>query len=80
MKGGIVLEEMLYTVSEASKIMKTNPAYVYELIHAGLIPVLKLGSIKIRRTALMEFLEKYEGYDLTNPSEIKKFEPGGSKR
>mgnify|MGYP000934554200 CR=1 FL=1 len=80
MKGGIVLEEMLYTVSEASKIMKTNPAYVYELIHAGLIPVLKLGSIKIRRTALMEFLEKYEGYDLTNPSEIKKFEPGRSKR
>lgn len=71
---------MLYTVTEASKIIKTNPAYVYELIHAGLIPVLKLGSIKIRRSALLEFLEKYEGYDLTNPSEVKKFEPGAYKK
>lgn len=74
------MEDMLYTVTEASKIIKTNPAYVYELIHAGLIPVLKLGSIKIRKTALLEFLEKYEGYDLTNPSEVKKLETGGDKK
>lgn len=74
------MEEMLYTVTEASKIIKTNPAYVYELIHAGLIPVLKLGSIKIRRTALLEFLEKYEGYDLTNPNDVKKLDSGGEKK
>ena len=66
------MEDVLYTVTEASKLIKTNPAYVYELIHAGLIPVLKLGSIKIRRTTLLEFLEKYEGYDLTNPNDVKK--------
>jgi len=74
------MEDVLYTVAEAAKLIKTNPAYVYELIHAGLIPVLKLGSIKIRRSALLEFLEKYEGYDLTNPSEVKKFEPGAYKK
>jgi excisionase family DNA binding protein len=64
------MEDVLYTVAEVAKLIKTNPAYVYELIKAGLIPVLKLGSYKIRRTALLEFLEKYEGKDLTNPMEI----------
>lgn len=64
------VEDVLYTVAEVAKLIKTNPAYVYELIKAGLIPVLKLGSYKIRRVALLEFLEKYEGMDLTNPKEF----------
>jgi excisionase family DNA binding protein len=68
------LEDILYTVSEASKLIKTNPAYVYKLINAGLIPVIKLGSTKIRRSTLLEFLEKYEGMDLTDPTEIKKID------
>jgi hypothetical protein len=50
--------------------LRTNPAYVYELIKAGLIPVLKLGSYKIRRQALLDFLEKNEGKDLTDPFSI----------
>ena len=66
------MEEVLYTVSEVSKLIKTNPAYVYELIKAGHLQVLKLGSMKVRRETLMEFLRKYEGYDLTNPHEVKK--------
>jgi excisionase family DNA binding protein len=61
---------MIYTVAEASKIIKSNPTYVYELIKAGLLPVLKLGSYKIRRQALLDFLQRYEGKDLTNPKEI----------
>jgi len=65
------MDDVLYTVSEVSKLIKTNPSYVYDLIKAGLLPVLKLGSYKIRRTALLEFLEKYEGKDLTNPCEIR---------
>jgi len=65
------LEEVLYTVNEVSKLIKSNTDYVYQLIRAGLLPVLKLGNYKIRRTTLIEFLEKYEGKDLTNPSEIK---------
>ncbi|EOR25320.1 excisionase [Clostridium sartagoforme AAU1] len=68
------MEDILYTVTEASKLIKTNPAYVYKLINAGLIPVIKLGSIKIRRSSLLEFLEKYEGMDLTEPKEVKKLE------
>ncbi|WP_330577789.1 helix-turn-helix domain-containing protein [Alkaliphilus serpentinus] len=68
------MEDILYTVTEASKLIKTNPAYVYELIHAGLIPVIKLGSIKIRRSSLLEFLAKYEGMDLTKPNNIKKLD------
>jgi len=64
------MEDVLYTVSEVSKLIKTNPAYVYKLIKLGLLPALKLGSYKIRRTALLEFLEKYEGKDLTNPENI----------
>lgn len=65
------MEDILYTVSEVSKLIKTNQAYVYELIKAGLLPVLKLGSYKIRKVALIEFLEKNEGKDLTNPGDIK---------
>ena len=52
-------------------MIKTNPAYVYSLINSGLLPALKLGSYKIRKTALLDFLEKYEGKDLTNINEIK---------
>lgn len=64
-------EDVLYTVAEVAKLIKTNPAYVYELIKAGLLPVLKLGNYKIRRVALLEFLQKYEGKDLTNPFNVK---------
>lgn len=65
------MEDILYTVPEVAKIIKTNTNYVYELIKAGHLPVLKLGSMKIRRTALLQFLEKFEGCDLTNPHEVK---------
>jgi excisionase family DNA binding protein len=64
------MEDVLYTVSEVSKLIKTNPAYVYDLIKSNLLPVLKLGSYKVRKTSLLEFLEKYEGKDLTDPNNI----------
>lgn len=66
----MAMEDILYTVSEVSKLIKTNPAYVYDLIKAGLLPVLKLGKYKVRRVTLLDFLEKYEGKDLTDPWEI----------
>ncbi|MGI6092897.1 MAG: helix-turn-helix domain-containing protein [Negativicutes bacterium] len=68
--------EVLYTVAEVAKMLKTNPAYVYELIKAGQLPVLKLGSMKIRRVALLTFLERCEGFDLTNPHEVKRLDMG----
>lgn len=66
------MEKILYTVKEVAQIMHTNPSYVYSLINAGLLPVLKLGSYKVRHEALMKFLSEYEGYDLSDPSNVGK--------
>lgn len=65
------MEDILYTVSETAKLIKTNPNYVYELIKQGLLPALKLGSLKIRRSTLLKFLAEYEGQDLTDLDNIK---------
>lgn len=67
-------QDVLYTVTEVAKLIKSNTNYVYDLIKAGLLPALKLGSMKITRLALLEFLDKYKGYDLTDPFNIKPLE------
>ena len=64
------MEDILYTVSEVAKLIKTNTNYVYELIKKGFLPALKLGSYKVRRAALLEFLEKHEGKDLTDLNNV----------
>ncbi len=66
------MEEVLYTVKETSILLKTNPNYIYELIKKGFLP--KLGNLKIRRSAILEFLKKNEGLDLTDLTNIKKLE------
>lgn len=63
--------DVVYTVKEVSKILKTNPAYIYELIRAGKLPALKLGSIRVRSQALIWFLNEYEGFDLSDINDIK---------
>lgn len=68
------MEEMLYTVTETSKILKTNPNYVYELIKKGFLPALKLGSYKIRKSSLENFLQQYENKDLTDLENVKELE------
>lgn len=68
------MSEMLYTVKEAAEILKTNVNYVHELRKNNLLPFLKLGSYKVRKSALEDFLAKYEGYDLTDPSQIKQLD------
>ena len=65
------MEQMLYTVAETSKILKTNTSYVYNLIKLGFLPALKLGSYKIRRSSLEDFLQEYENKDLTDLKDIK---------
>ena len=65
MKGDMYMDE-LYTAKEVLKILKVNVHKVYDLIRAGMLPALKLGSIKIRKESLKEFLKKYEGMDLTD--------------
>jgi hypothetical protein len=49
--------DVVYTVSEVAELIKTK--YVYDLIKAGLLPALKLGSMKVTRLSLLEFIEKY---------------------
>lgn len=66
--------EKLYTVSEASKLLKTNVHTVYSLIDHGLLPAIKLGRLKIRDEAIEEFLKQYEGMDLSNLSDIREIE------
>ena len=65
------MEQMLFTVAEVATILKTNKTYVYSLINAGLLPALKLGSLKIRKASLEEFLKNNDGMDLTDLSDIK---------
>jgi excisionase family DNA binding protein len=64
------MEDVLYTVQEVSKLIKTNATYVYDLIRKGYLPALKLGSYKVRRITLLNFLAKFEGRDLTNLDEV----------
>ena len=58
--------QQIYTVKEVSKILKVNVHKVYDLIKSGLLPALKLGSLKVREESLNEFIAKYDGYDLTD--------------
>lgn len=64
-------EQMLYTIQDVAKALKVSRNKVYELKRKGLIPFMKLGAWKCRREALEEFLREYEGYDLTDLSNIK---------
>ena len=64
-------KDVLYTVSEVAELIKCNANSVYQLIKAGLLPALKLGSMKVTRKDLMAFLDKYKGYDVTDPFNIK---------
>lgn len=64
----------LYTVKEVGEILMVNISVVYDLIKAGKLKALKLGRYKIRRTTLLEFLEEYETYDITDLNDIKKLD------
>ena len=68
------MEDVIYTVAETAKLLKTNPAYIYKLINAGILPAIRLGGMKIRKVALLEFLKKYEGKDLRDVNNIKEME------
>ena len=68
------MEDMLYTVPEVAQILKTNVDYVYKLNKAGLLKFMKLGRLKCRKKSLEEFLEKYDGCDVTDPTNITSLE------
>lgn len=73
------MEEILYTVKETAKLLKVNPNYVYDLIKKEMLPALKLGSFKIRRTSLLNFVKESEGKDMTDLNNIKELKAGENK-
>ena len=73
------MEEILYTVRETAKLLKVNPNYVYDLIKKEMLPALKLGSFKIRRTSLLNFVKENEGKDMTDLNNIKELKVGENK-
>ncbi len=72
----IINSDMLYTAKEVAQILKVNVDYVHKLRKAGILPFLKLGQFKCRRSALEKFLEEYEGKDITNPEYIRDLKEG----
>lgn len=68
------MEDMLYTVPEVAKILKTNVDYVYKLQQSGIIRFMKIGRLKCRKATLEQFLEKYDGCDISDPFNIQKIE------
>lgn len=65
------MEPVLYTVSETAKLLKINRNSVYDLLRNNIIRGIKIGSLKITRKELLEFLENNNGKDLTNLDDIK---------
>lgn len=68
---GEPMEDVLYTVPEVAKILKTNVDYVYKLQRSGLLKFMKIGRLKCRRSTLEAFLEKFDGLDLSDPFDVK---------
>ena len=63
---------VVYSVKEISQLLHTNAALIYRFIELGLLPAIKLGSLRVRKQALDRFLVDYEGLDLSNPEEIRR--------
>ena len=68
------MEDMLYTVPEVAEILKTNVDFVYKLQRAGILRFMKIGRLKCRKSTLEEFLEKYDGCDISDPFNIQRLE------
>ena len=65
-------ERLIYTVQEVASLLHSCPNYIYTLIEKGYLPALKLGSIKILKTSLQNFLIDNEGQDLSDINNVKK--------
>lgn len=68
------MEDMLYTVKETASILKANSDLVYALIRKGYLKALKLKSLKVRKSTLEKFLEKYDGCDLSDLNNVKELD------
>lgn len=64
-------EKLIYTVQEVAKLLHSSPNYIYDLINREYLPAIKLGSIKILKSSLEQFLIENEGKDLSDFNNIK---------
>lgn len=67
-------ETMIYIAQEVAKIIHTSPNYVYKLIEKGYLPAIKLGSIKVLKVTLEQFLIENQGKDFTNLDSITRLD------
>lgn len=65
------MEDLLLTVEESAKLLKTDKPTIRKLISKGYIKALKLGRLKIRVKELTRFVEWAEGKDLTDLDDVK---------
>lgn len=61
----------VYSVEEATKILKTSKNTIYALINKKMLVALKLKSLKIPEYAIEEFFRKYQFMDLSDLDNIK---------
>lgn len=47
---------MLLSVSEVAKLLKVNRNFVYNIINNGELEAVKIGSIKVRKEALNQYV------------------------
>ena len=64
-------ERLIYTVQEVATLLHSSPNYIYALIEKGFLPAIKLGSIKILKSSLENFLTNNEGQDLSDINNVK---------
>lgn len=66
--------DILLSVMDVAKILRISKNRVYDFIDCGILPAIKIGGLKVRRSTLFQFLEQYEGYDLSDVKNIQKIE------
>ncbi len=57
MNGGVNMDKIIFTVSEVAEILRVNKVFVYDLIKARRLRAVKIGSTKIYKKDLLEFIE-----------------------
>lgn len=65
------MSEELLTIKEVAKVLKCSIPYAYKLTDKGFLPHIKLGHKRVRRSAVDEFILKYENMDLSNLDSIQ---------
>lgn len=64
-------DDLVFTVKEASILLKTDEPTVRRLIDKGFLKALKLGRLKVRRDEIERFLSWAEGKDFTDLENVK---------